>query len=220
VSPTEPVLEEQHEDRDSVTLVLSGGEILEIAAASLPPGLPPVGQQVPATVLAQLREAAARKQIARRLFQLLDRRLYATATLQAKLQAEGFSAAGIEAVLAEFAAAGLHSDRHFATAFCRDTLRRRPVGPRYLRDRLRRHGVSAAVVVEVLREIMPPARENELAIQAGRERWRKLANAAGPRAEATVYRFLLARGFSSAVARRASRVRPETGDAGTGEDTA
>lgn len=203
-----------------MTLVISGGEILEIAAVSLPPDLPPVGQQIPAPLLAQLREAAARKQIARRLFQLLDRRLYATATLKAKLQAEGFTAAGVEAVLAEFAAADLHSDRHFATAFCRDTLRRRPVGPRYLRDRLRQQGVPAAVVEEVLRELMPPGRENELAAQAGRERWRKLADVTGPRAEATVYRFLLARGFSSAVARRAARFKSAAGDAGNGEDTA
>jgi len=201
----EPVLLDTHETEGTVTLTLSGGEILEIAADSLPSDLPQVGAGIPPLLLVRLRTAAESKQISRRLFQILDRRLYSTAVLRTKLTQEGFSPAGVEAVLAKFAEAGLHSDHLYAMAYCRDTWRRQPVGRRYLQAKLHREGVPTSVVGEVLDQLLTPQREEELALAASRKRWARIPTTTGPTAEAKVYRFLLNRGFSRSTARKAAR---------------
>jgi regulatory protein len=166
--------------------------------------LPAVGERISAALVYRLREAAVRKQIAKRVFRLLDRRLYSLATLRSKLQQEGFDADAVGQVLAGFVEAGVHSDHQFAAAYCRDSLRRRPVGPHLLRAQLRSQGVTAEVADKVLSDLLPTDREVELAHRAGRERWRKLAKAESPGATAKVYRFLLGRGFSPALARQAA----------------
>jgi SOS response regulatory protein OraA/RecX len=188
-----------------VILTLSDGETLEVAPDAVPEEcLPAVGERIPAPLLAQLRRAAERKLIARRLFQLLDRQLYPLATLRRKLHEDGYAPDNVSAVLAEFAANGLHSDRHFAIAYCRDTLRRRPVGRRYLQAQLRQRRVPAAVAEAVIAEILPAEREAELALGASRRRWARLDGAMESAARAKVFRFLVSRGFPRSVARRAA----------------
>lgn len=206
----EPVLVDCRRDEGTVTLSLSDGEILEVAPDSLPENMPAVGEPLPAPLLDRLRAAAERKRIARRLFQLLNRRLYAIAVLQRKLQAEGFDRVSIKEVLAQFAERGLHSDRKFALAYCRDSLRRRPVGRRLLRAQLHQRQVSGSVADEVVAEVLTREQEEELALQAGRKRWLRSRPAASAAGEAAVVRFLMGRGFGAALARRvARRTAPE-----------
>ncbi len=213
----EPVLVDRRETEGTVTLTLSGGEILEIAADSLPSDLPAVGAVIQRPLLARLRGAAESKQISRRLFQILDRRLYSAAVLRAKLTQEGFSSAGVEAVLTKFAEAGLHSDHLYATAYCRDTWRRQSVGRRYLQAKLHQQGVPASVVGEVLAQLLTSQREEELALAASQQRWARMSGTTGPAAEAKVYRFLLNRGFSPTLARKAARQGAAPGN-GTGRE--
>jgi len=190
---------------DRVIVTLSNGEILELAPAAVPTSFPKTGERISAPMLQELRAGAERKLVARRLFQILGRRLYPVTFLRDKLIREGFAQTNVDTVLESFAAENLHTDRHYAEAFCRDTIRRRPVGRRYLRAKLQRQGVPAEIVTTVVEDLIPPERELELALAAGQRRWQREPAQGGRRSEARVIRFLLSRGFSTTLARQAAQ---------------
>lgn len=208
-----PVLLAVARREGGVTVTLSGGETLELAPDALPAGLPSPGRAVPPDVLAQLRAAADRKAIAKRVFALLDRRPWTLGRLRARLAADGYPEPAVVAVLARFAAEGLIDDRRFAEAFVRDALRRKPVGRQWLRARLAAQAVPAADVEAALAALLPLPRERELALLAAAERWRR-AGAPTPAAVARVARFLAARGFAPALARGAAREAAPRGAGG------
>jgi len=182
----------------AVLLRLDGGETLEIAPDAMPADLPGLGERVGQSLLDVLRGAAARKRAARRLFELLGRRLWPSATLERKLLEEGHSPAAVAAVLAAAAEQGLCSDRGFAEAFCRDMLRTKPVGRAWLAARLRQKGIAADLAAEVANSVLPPEIERDLAERAGAQRWRQLRGG-DARARAQLQRFLASRGFPAAV---------------------
>lgn len=188
----------------AVVLRLADGQTLEVAPEAVPPGLPGVGGRLDAPLLAALREAAARKQVARRLLAMLARRLDSRERLLAKLCAQGFAPATVAAVLAEAEVQGLCSDRLFAAAYCRDTLRERAVGRLWLKARLCEKGVTAALADAVSAEQLPPASERELAARAAAARWVR-ERTRDWRALARVQRFLVSRGFAPAMAGEAAR---------------
>jgi len=183
-----------------VRVTLSDGEILELAADSLPPALPAPGEVLPPPTLALLRDAAARKRIARRLFALLARRLQPRRALRRKLLEEGFHADVLETVLDRFTEEGVHSDRLYAEAWCRDTVRLRPVGRRYLEGKLRERGVASDLAAAVARETLPDADEQRLCRAAARKWWRRQPGAADRRALSRGERYLMGRGFPISVA--------------------
>lgn len=200
-----------------VRVALSDGETLELAAGSLPPALPEAGEVVPPGVLEALRDAAVRKRIARRVFRMLDRRLYPRVALRRKLLEAGFPPEPIETVLDRFAAEGLHSDRRYAEAWCRDALASRPVGRRYLVAKLAEKGIDRGLAAAVATELLPPAREAELARAAARAWWRRQRGERDPRTLARGRRFLAGRGFPPAIAGDAVRdAAPGAGSDGGG----
>ncbi len=190
---------------NGVRLSLSDGEILELAAESLPPALPAQGEVLSPALLEDLREAAARKNIARRVFKLLDRRLRTSRMMRRKLLEEGYSAEAVDAVLDRFEAEGIHSDRHFAEAWCRDTLRARPVGRRYLENKLRQQGVNADLAAAVVGEQLDPEDELGRCRAAAVKWWRRQRGLADTRTLARGVRYLLGRGFSPALSNRIIR---------------
>lgn len=202
---------------DTVRLVLDGGEELELARESVPPQIPldgsGIGGSISSPLLAEIRLAAQRKLVARRVFTLLDRRLLPVARLRRKLQDEGFAAAAVEAVLAQMQERGLYSDRKFAAAYCRDRLLSRPVGSRYLQQKLREKQVAASVAAEVVAEVLDPDTEAELAREAARRKWRSLGNRVDVRSEQKVVRHLQSRGFPAALVWKAVRVERPAEDA-------
>ena len=183
-----------------VRVTLSDGEILELAAESLPPALPAPGEVLPPATLGLLRDAAARKRIARRLFALLARRLQPRRALRRKLLEEGFPADALDSVLDRFADEGVHSDRLYAEAWCRDTVRLRPVGRRYLEGKLRERGVGSDLAAAVARETLSAGDEQRLCRAAARKWWRRQPGAADRRALARGERYLMGRGFPISVA--------------------
>lgn len=189
-----------------VTVTLSDGEVLELAAESLPPAMPAAGERVSPAVLAELREAAARKEIARRVFRMLDRRLRTRADMRRKLIAAGYAAGPIDSVLDRFATEGLVSDRRFAEAWCRDTLMARPVGRRYLESRLIAKGVAPQTAREVAAAELDVETERELAHAAAARWWRRRSagGEVGFEQIAKAARYLAGRGFPPALAREAA----------------
>lgn len=188
----------------AVVLRLAGGEVLEIAPDAVPSRLPAVGQPLDGDLLDELRLAAARKLAARRLLALLDRRLDSRQRLRRKLCDQGLPPAAVDAVLDQAQAQGLHSDELFAAAYCRDALRTRAVGRRWLQMKLQEKGIAAELAAAAVAAELPPDRERALALQAAAERWRRARGTDG-RALASVQRFLLSRGFATALAADAAR---------------
>lgn len=200
-----PALVSVEETGRDVRLVLSDGTTLELAAESLPPALPAPGEALPSDVLAELREAAERKRVARRVFALLDRRLQTRRRLQRKLLDEGYAAGPVDTVLDRFEAEGIHSDRRFAEAWCRDTLRARPVGRRYLEAKLREQGVDAGLAADTAAASLTPEAERRAGHAAALKWWRRQRGAVDVKALSRGQRYLMGRGFPAAVAAEAVR---------------
>jgi len=191
-------------DDGTVRVVLSDGSELELAAESLPPALPVPGQALSAETVAALRQAADRKTAARLVFALLDRRLRTRRDLQRKLEAAGVDPEAAAAVLDRFEAQGLHSDRHFAAAWCRDAVRAKAVGRRWLEAKLRDKGVAAELAAEVAADTLTAEEERAAARHAAVAWWRRRGGDPGdPRVLAKGVRFLIGRGFPAGEARRA-----------------
>jgi regulatory protein len=199
------ILAKIRQEQNSVFLTLDSGEVLEVAPGSLPAEMPAMGESISSPLLAEIRLAAERKQIARRVFAMLDRRLQPVARLRDKLIEKGYSEEAVEAVLEQMARQDLHSDRLYAEAYCRDCVRGKTVGRRYLEQKLREKGVEAAVARAVPGEILDEETEAGLALQAARTRWRRERNTERRKAEMRIQRFLVGRGFPAGMAGRAMR---------------
>lgn len=193
------------EEQGSLWLTLDSGEVFELAPGSAPDNLPAVGESVSSPLLAEIRLAAERKQVARRLFALLDRRLSPPARLRAKLLEMGFSESSVTAVFLQMAASGLYSDRTYAEAYCRACLGGKAVGRRYLENKLREKQVDAQVAAAAAAAILDSATEKELALTAARARWSRARGGDLRKAEARIVRFLVGRGFPIQVAAGAAR---------------
>ena len=193
----------------TVVIRLDDGEVLEVAPDAVPPDLPQVGGSLGFPLLASLREAAARKQAARRLFAILDRKQMSRARLRRKLVDAGHAENVVDAVLDQGEASGLISDRAFAEAFCRDALRAKAVGGFWLVSKLREKGVGADLARDVVGSSLLPELEHDLAIQAAQRRWRR-ESSSDRRALARIQRFLASRGFAASICRAAAEeTRPD-----------
>jgi len=182
-----------------VIIVLDGGEELELAPGSVPAGLPTdgsaIGESISSPLLAEIRLAAERKKVARRLFSMLDKRLMPVARIRRKLTDQGYTEAAVEAVLEQMQTQGLYSDRTYAAAYCRDRLAGRPVGRVYLQQKLREKQVPAGVAAEVVAEVLDAETEKELALKAARRKWRTVRGPDERKCEQKVARHLQSRGF-------------------------
>ena len=196
----------------SVFLALDDGSTLEMAPESVPAGLPQPGQMIPSALLADLRLAAERKQVARLIFAMLDRRLQPVARIRDKAVEKGYSKAAVDAVLEQMDSRGLYSDRRYAEAYCRDCLVSRAVGRRYLVAKLREKRVPAVLAAEVAGEILDARTEEILADRAAEARWKRTKITGDMKALASVVRFLQGRGFGAGTANRAARKTKPAGD--------
>ena len=193
----------------TVVLRLDGGEVLEIAPGAVPAELPSPGEVLDQALLDTLRAAAARKAAARDLLSLLDRKAWTTVRLDRKLREAGHPPEAVAEVLAQAEQRGLHSDRAFADAFCRDTIRRKTVGRTWLAARLREKGVPEALAGEVAAAHLTADEEERLCRQAAVSRWRR-QRSTDQRAVASVQRFLASRGFAPGQATRVAwETRPD-----------
>jgi SOS response regulatory protein OraA/RecX len=188
----------------AVILRFADGQSLEVAPDAVPCGALEAGTSIDEPTMAYLREAAERKAAARRLLDMLARRLDSRQRLRFKLCEKGLSASAVDAVLDQAEARGLCSDRLFAAAYCRDVLRTRLVGRRWIEEKLRGKGVAAPLAATVAAEELALDRERELALQAASGRWKR-ERGRDDRALARVQRFLISRGFLPATANAAAR---------------
>lgn len=191
------------QERDVFFLTIDNGEILELAASSVPKEMPEIGGSISSPLLAKLKLAAERKKVARRVFSILDRRLIPVARIRKKMAEEEFSEAAVEAVLEQLSQQGLYSDRTFAAAYCRDCLASRAVGRRYLESKLWSKQVPGHIAREVVAENLDDELEAALAHRAAKGKWKRLAGRVDRKAEEKVARYLVGRGFPVGLAWKA-----------------
>lgn len=128
---------------------------------------------------------------------LLARREHSRVELTRKLEQAGFDAADIRTLLDGFEAKKWLSDQRFAESYVAD--HRARAGSIKLAYDLRQRGVSDAIISSVLSE----NRDSEL--DRAREVWQKKfgSPAADAAEKARHIRFMLSRGFTSEIVRRA-----------------
>jgi len=197
-------------DGRNVRVLLSDGEQIELAEASLPPALSVSGAAdgqpvLDDALLVELRAASERKRISAEVFRMIDRRLMTRRAILRKLVDKGFSEAAADQVLDLFAEQGLLSDRLFAEAWCRDALRTRAVGRRYLTAKLREKGIEAALADRVAAEQLDPDLERDLADRAADRWWSRQRGAVDRRLLAKGMRHLQGKGFAASLAGDAIR---------------
>ena len=203
------------QERDAIFLTLDDGEVLELAASSVPEKLPEIGGSISSPLLAALRLAAERKKVARRILSILGRRMVPVARTRKKMIDENFSEAAVDAVLEQMRQQGLYSDHVYAAAFCRDCLATRAVGRRYLESRLWSKQVPGDIAREVVAQNLDEETEVQLAHRAARQKWKRFAGRADRKAEEKVARYLVGRGFPVGLAWKAVRFNkpdPEDSD--------
>jgi SOS response regulatory protein OraA/RecX len=200
-----------HREGETVRLEIADGTTYELAASSVPPDLPPAGGELSADQHRAVALASERKRAARRLFSLLDRKLQPVAKLRGRLLDEGYLPEAVAAVIDAMHEQGVHSDRRFAEAWCRDYLLSRAVGRRYLESRLRTTGISADLARQASLDALDARTEEDLAQRAAAGAWRRVRGNE-QRDLAKVVRFLVGRGFPPALAQRVARqARPAPG---------
>lgn len=124
---------------------------------------------------------------------ILSRRDHSEHELRVKLQRKHFSPAQISDVVEKLKEKHLIDDERFAAAYVESSLRTKPVGPRWLMQKLSMKGLSREVSSRILAEALPPERLETLK-QEARERWVRLhPKHADDRIR--LQRFLISRGF-------------------------
>jgi len=126
--------------------------------------------------------------------------------LKTRLRSKGYAEDVISELLERCSRAGYVDDRSFSRQFVEERCRSIGCGAARLRQELRRKGVPADVVAEVLGEMLTPERELELAVQVASRRAVRLSlGPDGGRAKEKVWGVLRRRGFSLEICRQAVR---------------
>jgi regulatory protein len=124
------------------------------------------------------------------------------------LKKKGFPEKIIATVVEKLTELNLLDDSEFARMFCRDKLRRRPIGEPVLRQLLKQKGISKPTIDMVLSEFFTRDREHELAFSAALWRRDRLLRSSRkldePQMRRKVYDYLRRRGFSAEAVGKAT----------------
>ena len=124
---------------------------------------------------------------------ILSRRDHAESEMREKLARKGFSDAQVESAVVWLKENNLLDDAIFARKYSESILLSKPVGPNWLRLKLRQRGVGTEVIDSTLAHIYEVHEQSELA-QAAIQSWMRMyPNKAGNRP--ALWRFLASRGF-------------------------
>lgn len=134
---------------------------------------------------------------------ILSRRDHSVAELSGKLKRRGFSGAEITGVVKTLQAQGFLDDAASARRYAEYSLQTKAVGPRWLKQKLRQRGFSAALINEAVSAAFFIQPEEALARRAA-QGWQRLHQTKKTGDEARLFRFLIGRGFSVATAQAES----------------
>lgn len=143
----------------------------------------------------------------------LRHRARSQAEIRSDLEARGFDAGHIGAVIGRLGELKLLDDREFAREALSQTTRRAPAGERLLRDVLDRHGVTPEIAGEAIEEVRAASPQEEQQARALIESRLKVMKSLDAVAKARRLMGLLARrGFDEEMAERLIREIVGLGD--------
>ena len=156
--------------------------------------------------LATARTAGERPLAMGRALNLLGYRARSRAEVRERLSRHGYAASTVEDVIKRLAELGYLDDEEFARQKAREKARR--YGPRRISVELRRSGVDAGLVEEVVGDEFAGRSEVDDARTAAQRRY----NGPGSDAQSRrVYGFLMRRGYSAEVCAAVAREHRESG---------
>lgn len=153
----------------------------------------------------------------KKMLDLLSRRPHGKRELRDKLRRnQDFSLELIDSLLDNAEEQGFLNDLEFARLFVDDSLRlRKQDGPAKIRTRLYQKRISKEIIDQVMQETaLDPEDEYEKILELALKKWRTYkSNLELQKRKARLYRFLMSRGFSSAlIGRVVAEVSRQTGD--------
>jgi regulatory protein len=214
-------LEQQARHPDRYNLYLDGTFVLGLSEAAVVAEDLHVGDEVSASDLERLRAGEADRGLFDAALRFLAPRPRSRAEVRRRLLTPGPhkpapGADDVERVLDRLEELELLSDRDFAAFWVENRERFSPRSARALGQELRQRGVARDTVDEVSQ----PERDEERAVEAGRQRLRALGSADYATFRTRMGQFLLRRGFGYGVARDAIRALwEETRGAAAGDDS-
>ena len=128
---------------------------------------------------------------------ILARRDHSEYEVRTKMARKGFEPQQIDEAVAWLKENKLLNDELFAQKFVRHTLLMKPVGPRYLIQKLQQKRVAAEAIEPAVYEEITDEREEEL-VQAAAEQWKR-SHQRHADDRNRLQRFLISRGFSFEV---------------------
>lgn len=126
----------------------------------------------------------------------LARRMRTAGEIQDGLSRKGFDHETVAAVVGRLEDERYIDDAEFASVWVRSRSTTRHYGSRRLKQELRRKGVADHLVEKALAEHLPRWREEELAVVAARRRAATIGDK-GRKGKAVLYRYLMARGYTT-----------------------
>lgn len=185
--------------RDRCEVDLDSGDTLTFRLeVVLRLGLKP-GQEVEA---ASLQEAAALEESVRAREYALNLLSYAGRSRRQvadRLRRSGFAPQVVEETVERLGRVGLLDDETFARTYVSGRLAERPMGRRALRQELAVKGVDRETAQDAVEEVLADQSELDLALQAARARWPRLAQLPAEDARRRLAGYLGRRGFSPGV---------------------
>jgi len=125
---------------------------------------------------------------------ILSRRDHSEYEIRTKMKRKKFSPKQIDDTIASLKKIQLIDDKKFTTMYIDNTLLFKPVGPRWLRYKLKQKGIDDSMISSALTAAYPSGREAELAQQAA-ESWQK-SHPKHQDDRVRLTRYLTSRGFS------------------------
>lgn len=172
-----------------------------------------VGQPWNQALAQRVEEAVTFDQAMKRALNRLNRRAMSRRQLDGKLRELAFEAPVRERVLDRLAELNLLDDEAFGRAVVRETMARKPAGPRLLQQKLFQKGIERTLADRLIDEAVEPDDQVEQAVLLSRKRLGSMGRLDAVTRKRRLYGLLARRGFGPDTIDAAMRaVRDELAD--------
>jgi len=171
-----------------------------------------VGQTWDGKLAERVRRGIETDKAYRQTMQRLNRRAMSRHQLDRKLRELGHDAAVAADVLDRLERAGLIDDRALGAAMIRETISRKPAGPRLLRSKLAQRGLARKLIDELLAEVEAGGDPVGQAAELARQRLARMGDLDERTRKRRLWGVLARRGFAPDVIERALAQLGEAAD--------
>lgn len=177
--------------KDGYKIVLEDGQTLRVNTVEQhwQPGF-----NLNSTELIQLQRLDQIGKALRRIYYLLSLKDYTMEELQTKLKQKSFDPAVVTESLHIFKSQGLIDERNIAEGLLDKYTAHKPEGWRRIKARLNIKGINKDIVAEIVDQAKQ-RNEFSLAWKIGKKKYAKLLKQSKPRAEYSLYNYLIRKGF-------------------------